>query len=44
MIAIEFAILSKDSLDALKIRSDIEKEFGLDQMTLWDGLEEKGLI
>ena len=44
VVAIEFTISSKDSLAALKIRSDIEKEFGLDQMTLWDSLEEKGLI
>lgn len=44
VVAIEFTILSKDSLAALRIRSDIEKEFGLDQMTLWDSLEEKGLI
>lgn len=44
VISIELVISSKDSLDALKIRSDIEKEFGLDQMTLWDELEEKGQI
>ena len=44
VIAIEFTISSKDSLAALKIRNDIEKEFGLDQITLWDNLDEKGLI
>lgn len=44
VVAVEFTISSKDSLVALKIRSDIEKEFGLDQMTLWDSLSEKGLI
>ena len=44
VMAIEFTMSSKDSLAALKIRDDIEKEFGLDQMTLWDNLEEKGLV
>lgn len=44
VVAVELSISSKDSLAALKIRSDIEKEFGLDQMTLWDTLEEKGLV
>lgn len=44
VVAIEFTISSKDSIAALKIRNDIEKEFGLDQMTLWDNLEENGLI
>lgn len=44
VVVVIFTISSKDSLAALKIRSDIEKEFGLDQMTLWDHLEEKGLI
>lgn len=44
VVAVELNISSKDSLAALKIRSDIEKEFGLDQMTLWDTLSEKGLV
>lgn len=44
VVAIEFTITSKDSIAALKIRNDIEKEFGLDQMTLWDDLEENGLV
>lgn len=44
VVAVELSISSKDSLAALKIRSDIEKEFGLDQVTLWDTLEEKGLV
>ena len=42
--AIVFTISSKDSLSALKIKSEIEKEFGFDQMTLWDRLEEKGMV
>jgi plasmid replication initiation protein len=31
-----FTITTKDAMERLKIQSDIEKEFGLDQMTLWD--------
>ena len=41
VLAVEFAISSKDSMETLKIRSDIEHEFGLDQMTLWDEVEQK---
>lgn len=41
---IKFTVTSKDSLEAAKIRSDIEKELGLDQLTLWDKLEQKGLV
>ena len=41
---IKFIVSSKGSLEALKIRSDIEKELGMDQLTLWDRLEEKGLV
>lgn len=42
--AIEFTVSSKDSLEAVRIRSEIEKEFGLNQLTLWEQLEEKGLV
>ena len=41
---IRFTISTKAALERLKLQSDIEKEFGLDQMTLWDTLEEKGLV
>ena len=44
VIGIEFDITSKDSLEAVKIRSDIEKEMGFNQMTLWDRMEKKGLV
>lgn len=44
VIEVEFSVSSKDSLEAAKIRSDIEKELGLDQMTLWDKLEDKGIV
>lgn len=41
---IRFMISSKDSLEAARIRSDIEKEMGMEQLTLWDKLEDKGLV
>lgn len=41
---VRFNIRSKDSIDMLKIKSDIEHEFGMDQFTLWDELNEKGLV
>ena len=42
VMGIEFNVTSKDSMEAAKIRSDIEKEMGFDQLTLWDKLEDKG--
>lgn len=46
VIAVEFTIESKDSLETLKIRDGIEKEMGLlpGQVTLWDEMTEKGYI
>ena len=44
VIAVEFRVSSKDSLEAAKIRSNIEKEMGFDQLTLWDKLDSKGLV
>ena len=41
---IRFIVSSQDRLEAAKIRSDIEKEMGMDQLTLWDKLEDKGLV
>ena len=41
---IRFSITTKDSLEALKIRDDIMKEMGYEQLTLWDEMEEKGLV
>ena len=41
---IKLIISSKDTFESAKIRSDIEKEFGFNQMTLWDKLEDKGLV
>ena len=44
VVGVELVISAKDSLAAAKIRSDIEHEFGPEQITLWDRLEEKGLV
>jgi hypothetical protein len=44
VVAVEFRVSSKDSLEAAKIRSNIEKEMGFDQLTLWDKLDSKGLV
>ena len=41
---IRLTVSTKDSLDRLKLQSQIEREFGLDQMTLWEQLEDKGLV
>lgn len=41
---IRFTVSSKDSIETLRIRSNIEKELGLDQLSLWDTLEERGLV
>lgn len=42
--AIRFTITSKDTMERLKLQSDIEREFGLDQLTLWEVLEDEGLV
>ena len=44
VIGIEFIITTKDTLEIAKIRSDIEKEMGTSQMTVWDMLAERGYI
>lgn len=41
---IKFSIASKATFEVAKIRDDIEKELGMDQMTLWDKLEEAGIV
>lgn len=42
VIAIELTISTKDAMEMLRIRSEVEKEMGTDQITLWELLEEKG--
>ncbi len=44
VLEVEFRISSKNSLETAKIRSDIEKELGMDQLTLWDKLEDKSFV
>jgi plasmid replication initiation protein len=44
VVRIAFTISTKEALERLKLQSDIEREFGLDQMTLWETLEEKGYV
>lgn len=41
---VQFTVSTKDSMDRLRIRSDIEKEMGFEQMTLWETLKEKEMI
>jgi len=41
---IRFSIGTKDTLERLKLQSDIEHELGLDQLTLWDTMDEKGFL
>ena len=44
VIGIEFVITTKETLEIAKIRSDIEKEMGTNQMTVWDMLAERGYV
>lgn len=41
---IRLTITTKDTLDRIKLQSEIEREFGLDQMTLWEELGSKGYV
>lgn len=41
---IRLTITTKDTLDRIKLQSEIEREFGLDQMTLWEEMESKGIV
>ena len=41
---ISFTITSKDTFEALRIRDEIMKEMGYEQLTLWDELEERGIV
>lgn len=40
---IRLSISTKEPLDRIKLQSEIEREFGLNQITLWEQLEDKGL-
>ena len=41
---IKLSITSKSTLDIIKLQSEIERDFGLDQLTLWEELEDKGMV
>lgn len=41
---IRFTITTKDSLEALELRDKIIKEMGYEQLTLWDELQDKGIV
>lgn len=42
--SVVFTIKSKPTLEVLQIRDAIDKELGTDQISLWDELENKGLV
>lgn len=44
IVRIRFSISTKDAMERIKLQSDIEKEFGLDQLTLWDMMGEAGIV
>lgn len=44
VLQVQLEISTKGPVDRLKIRSDIENELGLDQLSLWDTLNDKGYI
>ena len=44
VVGVELVVSSKNSLEALRIKNDIEKEFGYEQITLWDKLKERGYV
>lgn len=44
VVGVELTVSSKDSLEAVRIKDEIEKEFGYDQLTLWDDMTQHGLI
>ena len=41
---VRLSIGTKEAMERLKLQSDIEHELGLDQLTLWDTLDEKGYV
>lgn len=42
IIGVELVVSSKDSIQALKLRNEIERDFGYDQLSLWDEIEIRG--
>ena len=44
VIGLELTVSSKDTFEAIRLRDEIEKEFGYDQMTFWDELKGYGYV
>ena len=44
VVGVELIVSSKDTMEAIRIRGEIEKEFGYDQMTFWDELKGYGYV
>lgn len=44
VVKIVLTVSSKDTFDKIKLQSEIEKQFGLNQMTLWEQLEQSGIV
>lgn len=44
VVAIRFTIGTKETLEKVKLQGEIEREFGLNQLTMWELMEEKGLV
>ena len=42
IIGVELVVSSKDSIQALKLINGIERDFGYDQLSLWDEIEIRG--
>ena len=42
IIGVELVVSSKDSIQALKLRNEIQRDFGYDQLSLWDEIEIRG--
>ena len=44
VLSIIFTIQTKPSLDVVRIRDEIDKELGTDQLSLWDELQDAGYV
>lgn len=44
VVGIKFTISTKPAIERLQIRDQIEKDFGMNQLSLWDELESKGMV
>lgn len=44
VLAVEFTISSKETLEVVKIKDTIDREMGTGQVTLWDMMEQESLV